>query len=106
MMGDEQTRSDHDLSWVAFAGVMFVQVLAAALLLPAPSRGPGGKGLVPGDCLPSLTIAFGVGLTVVFVALGLFARVKPLGRARRRVALASAVTLVALCFLWPAACHP
>lgn len=94
------------MSWAAFAGVMFVQALAAVLLLPVPSRGPGGKGLVPGDCLPSLTIAFGVGVIVVFAALGLLARAKPLERARRRFALASAVTLAALCFLWPAACHP
>jgi hypothetical protein len=76
--------------------------------LPAPSRGPGGAGLTPADCLGQLLVDFVLGVVALAAVPALHDRSRN-GRVatpRRHVAIASVLAAVALFFLWPAACAP
>ena len=97
-----------DLSWGKFLGALGLLVVLAGVFLPVPSRGPDGLGVVPSDCLGSLTAALIVGILTIVSASASLSRLR--GRTyvtpRRDIALGAIVMFLVLTQLWPLACYP
>ena len=96
------------MSWGAFLSIVGVILLLAMVLIPAPSRGPSGRGVVPADCLTSLAGAFAVGVVTLVAVFAIISHVRRgyYSTPRRDVALASLIMFPVLAYLWPLACFP
>jgi hypothetical protein len=97
-----------DMSWTRFLGVFCVILIFAALLVPVPSRGPAGTGVVPADCVPALAGTVAIGAFAVVLARAWVSRRRfgTYSTPRRDIALSSFVMSAALIYLWPLACFP
>lgn len=95
-----------DMSWGALIGALGILFIVAMVLIPVPSRGPGGQGLVPSDCLGELLGVSTAG--VVFIVL-VSATISRRRRAyystpKRDVAIAAFIVFLFQIYFWPLAC--
>lgn len=106
-MNNPQPRQE-DMSWAGFLGVFAVMLVLAALLIPVPNRGPGGVGLVPADCLPSLLATVAAGALAVVLSRVAISRKRSrrYSTPRRDIAISSLVISAALLYFWPLVCFP